>query len=69
MTKVKKLNPWKPKISCKPAKLCQVLAVKFASFSLYTKLFRVICRSCKCFDHLPPQQTFIVYCLVTSVKR
>ena len=29
-------------------------AVKFASFSLSTKLFRVVCQSCNYFCHLPP---------------
>jgi len=45
------------------AKFYQVCALKFASFSLSTKLFRIICRSCKYFYHLPLYQTFIAFCL------
>jgi len=33
---------------------CEVFALKFASFA--TKLFGVICRSCKYFYHFPPHQ-------------
>jgi len=54
MTKDENLNPWKPKISCKPAHYC-------VSIFLSTKLFRVICRSCKYFYQSPPHQTFIVF--------
>jgi len=43
--------------------------LKFVSLSLSTKLFRVICRSCKYFYHLPPHQTFIVICLFARVNR
>jgi len=45
------------------AKFFDVFALKFASLSQSTKLFRVICRSWKYFYYLPPHQTFIVICL------
>jgi len=51
------------------AKFCEVFALKFASLSLSTKLFRVICRSCKYFCHLPPYQTFNLFHLSASVNR
>jgi len=51
------------------AKLCEVFTLKFASFSLLTKLFREIFRSCKYFYHLLPLQTFIVFCPFTSINR
>jgi len=31
-TSDERLNPWRPKISCKPAQNCEVFALKFPSF-------------------------------------
>jgi len=50
------------------AKLCEVLALKFSFFSLSTKLFQVICRSCKYFYHFPLHQTFIVFSLFANAN-
>jgi len=44
-------------------KLWEMFALKFDSFPLSTKLFGIICRSCKYIYHLPLQHTFIIICL------
>jgi len=51
------------------ANICEVYAIKFASFALSTKLFDVICRPCKYIYHLAPHQTFIVICESKSVEK
>jgi len=51
------------------AKVCAEFALKFSSFSLSIKLFRVICPSCQYFYHAPPHQTFIVFCQFANVNR
>jgi len=50
------------------AKFCEVFALKISFFSLSTKLFRVICRSCIYFYHLLPNQISL-FCLFASVSR
>ena len=50
------------------AKFCEVLALKISFFSLSTKLFRVICRSCVYFYHLSPHQ-LLLFCLFASASR
>jgi len=65
MTDDERLNLWKPKISCKPAQNFVVFALKTSFFPLSTKMFRVICRSCKYFHHLPPHQ-FLFVCMSAS---
>jgi len=71
MTKDEMLNLWKSKkyLMQTNAKFCEVFALRFASISLSTKLFRDICLSCNYFYHLPPHRTFIVFCLFVSVNR
>ena len=49
-------------------KFCEVFALKIFLFPLSTKLFRVICRSCKYFYHLPSHQ-YLLFCLSASVSR
>ena len=57
MTKNKK---WKPKISCKLAQNF-VKCSHISFFSLSTKLFRVICQTCKYFHHLSLHQ-YLLFC-------
>ena len=59
-----RLNQWKPKSR---AKFCELFALKISFFSLSTKLFRVVCRSCMYFYHLSPQQ-FLLFCLYLRAK-
>ena len=50
-------------------KFCEVFALKFASFSLSTKWFGVICRSRNYLYHLSSHQTFTVFCLFASENK
>jgi len=61
-TKDEMLILWGPKFSSKPAQhFVKCSHLRKASVSLSNILYRVICRSCKYFYHLPPHQTFIVW--------
>jgi len=55
MTKDERLNPWKPKSHANQRKILWCVC----PFSSSTKLFRVICRSCKYFYQFHPHETFI----------
>jgi len=64
---------WQPYVETKNVmqtneKLCEVFALKIFFFPLSTKLFRVICRLCKYFYHLPSHQ-YLLFCLFASVRR
>jgi len=68
MTNDVRLNQWKPKISWKPTKNLGSVCTKIFFIPLSTKLFRVICRSCNYFYHLPSHQ-YLLFCLFASVSR
>jgi len=50
------------------AEFCELFALKISFFSLSTKLFRVICRSCMYFYDLSPHQ-FLLFGPFASVSR